>query len=166
MAAKDVVYLFGAFLIDHPGLDGIIQYIFGYAVCYVKSDSDRNAVLTIGSDDGYNIFFNGGSDAVTPENNPAEGPPASRGQPPAGENRRRLRPDGFLAEIQLTGKEKAGETENGSPAGKAASRIRRALPPERCSLPGAARPLRETRPCASSPDAPADAPVTPSSPEW
>ncbi|WP_295807380.1 PA14 domain-containing protein [uncultured Victivallis sp.] len=57
---KDVVDLSGAFLIDHPGLDGIIQYIFGYAACYVKSDSDRDAVLTIGSDDGYKIFLNGG----------------------------------------------------------------------------------------------------------
>lgn len=88
MAAKDVVSLFGAFQIDHPSLAGIIQYIFGYAASYVKNDSARNAVLTIGSDDGYNIFLNGGSGAVTPENDPAEGPPASRGQPPAGEDRR------------------------------------------------------------------------------
>lgn len=56
---KDVVDLTGAFLLDRPGLDGIIQFIFGYAACYVKSDSDREAVLTIGSDDGYKLFLNG-----------------------------------------------------------------------------------------------------------
>lgn len=56
---KDTVDLTGAFLIDHPGLDGIIQFIFGYAACYVKSETERDAVLTIGSDDGYKIWLNG-----------------------------------------------------------------------------------------------------------
>ena len=59
ISPKDTVDLTGAFLIDHPGLEGIIQFIFGYAACYVKSETERDAVLTIGSDDGYKIWLNG-----------------------------------------------------------------------------------------------------------
>jgi len=57
-SAGDKVDLTGAFLLDRPGLDGIIQYIFGYAACYVRSDADREAELTIGSDDGFKIWLN------------------------------------------------------------------------------------------------------------
>lgn len=58
VSAGDKVDLSGAFLLDRPGLDGIIQYIFGYAACYVHSDADREAELTIGSDDGFKIWLN------------------------------------------------------------------------------------------------------------
>lgn len=41
-----------------PGLEGALQYVFGYAACYVESETDRDAVLTIGSDDGYKLWLN------------------------------------------------------------------------------------------------------------
>ena len=56
---KDVVSLAEAFVHpEFPGLDGALQYLFGYAACYVESDRDQNVTLTIGSDDGYKIWVN------------------------------------------------------------------------------------------------------------
>lgn len=40
------------------GLDGSLQYVFGYAACYIESDDDQEVTLSIGSDDGYKIWLN------------------------------------------------------------------------------------------------------------
>ncbi len=42
----------------YPGLDGSLQYVLGYAACYIESDRDQDVTLTIGSDDGYKIWLN------------------------------------------------------------------------------------------------------------
>lgn len=56
---QNVVNLAEAFVHpEFPGLDGALQYLFGYAACYVESDQDQSATLTIGSDDGYKIWLN------------------------------------------------------------------------------------------------------------
>ncbi len=43
---------------DLPGLEGSLQYIMGYAACWVESDRDQKAVVTLGSDDGYKLWIN------------------------------------------------------------------------------------------------------------
>ncbi len=57
---EDKVNLIKALVIPGvPGLDGALESVFGYAATYVESDQDRQAELTIGSDDGYKIWLNG-----------------------------------------------------------------------------------------------------------
>jgi hypothetical protein len=43
---------------DLPGLEGSLQYIMGYAACWVESNRDQKAVITLGSDDGYKLWIN------------------------------------------------------------------------------------------------------------
>jgi len=43
---------------DLAGLEGSLQYIMGYAACWVQSDRDQKAVVTLGSDDGYKLWIN------------------------------------------------------------------------------------------------------------
>lgn len=43
---------------DLPGLEGSLQYVMGYAACWVESDREQKAVVTLGSDDGYKLWIN------------------------------------------------------------------------------------------------------------
>ncbi len=56
---RDKVDLAGAFIRpEFPGLDGALQYVCGYAACYIESDPGQELILSVGSDDGYKIWLN------------------------------------------------------------------------------------------------------------
>lgn len=56
---EDKVDLLPVATADRPGLDSIPIHIVSYVACYLESPEDRQATLSIGSDDGYKIWLNG-----------------------------------------------------------------------------------------------------------